>query len=136
MKFDVLFFSIRCLHREISATYSNVATLSIFHPLFHVSDMASSHHSSRKVCAREGERISLWFLFPGSEKETRLGIIYKNQKFFEIRRRHTRSPKQRLTFFKKRLMVKKKKESPIWWFTNLKKRNPMSAYNAFLPLIL
>jgi hypothetical protein len=121
MKFDVLFFSIRCLHREISATYSNVATLSIFHPLFHVSDMASSHHSSRKVCAREGERISLWFLFPGSEKETRLGIIYKNQKFFEIRRRHTRSPKQRLTFFKKKVNGEEKERKSNLVVYKLKK---------------
>lgn len=35
------YFSIRCLHREINATYSNVTTLSIFHSLLPVRDIVS-----------------------------------------------------------------------------------------------
>lgn len=35
------YFSIRCLHREISATHSNVTTFSIFHSLLPVRDIVS-----------------------------------------------------------------------------------------------
>lgn len=48
------YFSVRGLHREISATYSNVTTLSIFHPLPLVRDIVSVIILAGKCVLGEG----------------------------------------------------------------------------------
>ena len=131
-----IIFSIRCLHREISAPYSNVTSLNIFHPLFHVR-YYPSHHSSSRVCAggrgfrERGYDFDFCFLILGMITDQGLFTwLWDERKGTMKQTQFTdKSPKQKL-----KLMLKVKKisetvpssQSQTW------KRKPLSPYSAFL----
>ena len=127
------------VHREISAPYSNVTTLNIFHPLLHVR-YYPSHHSSSRVCARgrgfreRGYHFDFCFLILWMIPDQEFTLLWDERKgMMKQTQFMAKSPKQKLKLM---LKVKKISEAVPSSRSQTWKRKSLSPYRAFLSSFL